>query len=196
MRTVEAINRPLLSFGGGQTHWERIQRMKAILAQLALTIGGAAEPLVSPDVLIADASVSKLEREALTLAPRRYDTFWNSGDERFAKAALSRNFIDHTLPAGRAQGPEGALMASRAFRAAVPDLSCEVEQMIVAGDRVTAFLHFRGHFNGTFNGHAGQGQAVDFLAIDIYRVAHNVITEDWHLEDNLTLLRQLGIVAP
>jgi AraC-like DNA-binding protein len=41
---------------------EGIGSMKAILAQLALTIGGAvsaaAEPLVSPDVLIADASVS------------------------------------------------------------------------------------------------------------------------------------------
>lgn len=176
--------------------------MKAILAQLVLAVGAvvvtvaAAEPLVSSNVLIADARLSKLAREALTLAPRRYDAFWNSGDERLAKAALSRNFIDHTLPKGRRQGPEGPLMGSRAFRAAVPDLSCEVEQMIVAGDRVTAFLHFRGHFSGTFNGHAGQGQAVDFLAIDIYRVAHNVITEDWHLEDNLTLLRQLGVVAP
>jgi predicted ester cyclase len=176
--------------------------MKVILAQLALVVGAAvnsaaaAEPLVSPNVLIADPSLSRLAQEALTVAPRRYDTFWNSGDERLAKAALSPNFIDHTLPKGRAQGPEGPLMASTTFRAAVPDLSCEVEQMIVAADRVTAFLHFRGHFSGTFNGRAGQGQVVDFLAIDIYRVANNVITEDWHLEDNLTLLRQLGVVAP
>jgi predicted ester cyclase len=176
--------------------------MKTILAQLAVAAGAAlataaaAGALVSPDVLIADARLSTLEREALTLAPRRYDTFWNSGDEGLAKQALSSNFIDHTLPKGRAQGPEGPLMASRAFRAAVPDLSCEVEQMIVAGDRVIAFLHFRGHFSGTFNGHVGQGQVVDFIAVDIYRVAHHVITEDWHLEDNLTLLRQLGVVAP
>jgi len=176
--------------------------MKAILARLALAVGAAvataaaAELLVSPDLLVADARLSKLQRNALTLAPRRYDAFWNSGDERLAKAALSPRFIDHTLPAGRAQGPEGPLAASRAFRAAVPDLTCEVEQMIVAGDRVTAFLHFRGHFSGTFNGYAGQGQVVDFSAIDIYRVADNLITEDWHLEDNLTLLRQLGVVAP
>jgi predicted ester cyclase len=176
--------------------------MNTILALLAFGVGAAvstaiaAEPLVSPGVLIADAGLSKPALEALTLAPRRYDTFWNSGDERLAKVALSRNFIDHTLPKGRAQGPEGPLMASRAFREAVPDLSCEVEQMIVAGDRVTTFLHFRGHFSGTFNGHAGQGQAVDFLAVDLYRVADNTITEDWHLEDNLTLLRQLGAVAP
>jgi predicted ester cyclase len=176
--------------------------MKVTLTLLALVVGvavtsaGAAEPLVSPDVLVADAGLSKLEVDALTLAPRRYDTFWNTGNEPLAKVALSPNFIDHTLPQGRAQGPEGPLAASRAFRAAVPDLSCAVEQMIVAGDRVTAFLHFRGHFSGTFNGRVGQGQAVDFIAIDVYRVTHNVIAEDWHLEDNLTLLRQLGVVAP
>jgi predicted ester cyclase len=168
----------------------------AVLADVAVTTAPAATPLISPDVIVADAELSKLEVDALTLAPRRYDTFWNTGDERLAKAALSQNFIDHTLPQGRAQGPEGPLAASRAFRAAVPDLSCEVEQMIVAGDRVTAFLHFRGHFSGTFNAREGQGQAVDFIAIDIYRVTHSVIADDWHLEDNLTLLRQLGVVAP
>jgi len=74
-------------------------------------------------------------------------------------------------------------MASKTFRSAVPDLTCQVEQMLVAGDRVTAFLHFRGHFTGTFGSHAGQGQTVDFIAVDIYRVRNGLIAEDWHLED-------------
>jgi predicted ester cyclase len=176
--------------------------MKAPATLFALALGAfagaiaeAAEQLVRPTALIADANVSKSALEALTLAPRRYDTFWHTGEERLAKAALSPAFIDHTLPKGRAQGPEGPLMASKAFRSAVPDLTCEVEQMIVAGDRVTAFLHFRGHFTGTFGGHAGQGQTVDFIAVDIYRVQNSLITEDWHLEDNLTLMQQLGVVA-
>ena len=176
--------------------------MKAPATLLALALGAfagaiaeAAEQLVRPTALIADANVSRSALEALTLAPRRYDTFWHTGEERLAKAALSPAFIDHTLPKGRAQGPEGPLMASKAFRSAVPDLTCEVEQMIVAGDRVTAFLHFRGHFTGTFGGHAGQGQTVDFIAVDIYRLQSSLITEDWHLEDNLTLMQQLGVVA-
>jgi len=145
--------------------------------------------------LIAGTGLSKSALESLTLAPRRYDTFWHTGDESLAKAALSPTFIDHTLPKGRTQGPDGPLMASKTFRSAVPDLTCEVEQMLVAGDRVTAFLHFRGHFTGTFGGRAGQGQTVDFIAVDIYRVQKGLIAEDWHLEDNLTLLQQLGMVA-
>jgi predicted ester cyclase len=160
------------------------------------TIAQGAEQLFEPSTLIADTRLSKHELELLTLAPRRYDTFWHTGDERLAKAALSPDFIDHTLPKGRAQGPAGPLMASKTFRSAVPDLTCEVEQMLVAGDRVTAFLHFRGHFTGAFGGRAGHGQSVDFIAVDIYRVRNGLIAEDWHLEDNLTLLQQLGIVAP
>jgi predicted ester cyclase len=176
--------------------------VKTTLPLLALTlstfIGGSAEgaeQLIQPATLIADPSLSKSALESLTLAPRRYDTFWHTGDERLAKAALAPTFIDHTLPKGRAQGPNGPLMASKTFRSAVPDLTCEAEQMLVAADRVTAFLHFRGHFTGTFAGRAGQGQTVDFIAVDIYRVQNGLIVEDWHLEDNLTLMQQLGIVA-
>jgi predicted ester cyclase len=171
----------------------------ALLALVLSAFVGAgaqsAEHLIRPTMLLADNTLSKSALESLTLAPRRYDTFWHTGDERLAKAALSPAFIDRTLPKGRMQGPEGPLMASKTFRSAVPDLTCEVEQMLIAGDRVTAFLHFRGHFTGTFDGRAGQGQTVDFIAVDIYRVQNGLIIEDWHLEDNLTLMQQLGMVA-
>ncbi len=107
---------------------------------------------------------------------------------------MADNFVDKTPPEGRKQGPEGALLASRAFRTAVPDLSCEVEQMIVAGDRVVSHLHFRGHFTGTFGKLKGKGQQVDFIATDIYQVRNNKIIANWHLEDNLTLMKQLGVL--
>jgi predicted ester cyclase len=47
----------------------------------------------------------------------------------------------------------------------------------------------------TFGDRAGKGQTVDFIAVDIYRVQNGLIAEDWHLEDNLTLMQQLGMVA-
>lgn len=99
------------------------------------------------------------------------------------------------MPPGRAQGIAGPLAASKAFHAAVPDVKASVEQMIVAGDRVVTHLHFTGHFTGTFNGAQGKGQTVDFIATDIYRIREGKITDNWHLEDNLTFLQQLGVVA-
>ena len=52
----------------------------------------------------------------------------------------------------------------------MPDLSCTVEQLILAGDRAVAHLHFRGTFTGEFDGVRGSGQHVDFIATDIYRI--------------------------
>lgn len=94
-----------------------------------------------------------------------------------------------------APGLAGPLAASRTMRAAIPDLSCEIEQMIVAGERVVVHLRFRGHFTGRFGPVQGKGQAIDFIATDIYRIERGRIAENWHIEDNLTLLRELGIAA-
>jgi predicted ester cyclase len=77
----------------------------------------------------------------------------------------------------------------------VPDLRCEVEELVVAGEKVTARLRFKGTFTGTFGDRAGSGQPVDFIAIDVIAINDGKITDNWHLEDNLTLMQQLGVVA-
>ena len=126
-------------------------------------------------------------------AGRRYPVELSSTDG--SREALAADFTDRTLPVGRPQGIAGPLAASQGFHRAVPDVHADVEQMIVAGDRVVTHLHFTGHFTGTFNGVQGNGQAVDFIATDIYRIRDGKITDNWHLEDNLTFLQQLGVVA-
>jgi predicted ester cyclase len=153
-------------------------------------------PLVEPQAVLADASLPAAGREAELRAARRYATFWNTGDAAYAQAALAPGFVDRTLPPGRAQGVPGPLAASRFVRAAIPDLRADVLQMIVAGDRVTVHFRFHGHFTGRWGERQGQGQAVDFIATDIYRIVDGRIADNWHIEDNLALLRQLGLVTP
>jgi predicted ester cyclase len=155
----------------------------------------ATETLVKPATVIVDHSLPKAQVAAQILAARRYDTFWTTGDEALARTALSPAFLDRTLPPGRPQGIDGPLAASKMVHAAIPDIHCDVEQMIVAGDRVVSHLHFTGHFTGTFTDVQGKGQPIDFIATDIYRVADGRIAENWHLEDNLTFLQQLGVIA-
>ena len=123
-------------------------------------------------------------------------TFWNTGDTTFLDEAVTPNFRDNTLPAGRPHGPAGPRAASAAFRTAVPDLTCQLVDLYVTGDTLTARLVFQGHFTGTYNGIAGHGQTIHFNAIDIQHVdAGARIIEDWHLEDNLTFLQQAGLVT-
>jgi predicted ester cyclase len=171
------------------------------LAFLAVSAGlpasGEAIPegdLPQPRLVIIDKSMTAEQAQKAIHAARLFYAFWNTGDPRFARLALAADFTDRTLPQGRPQGVGGPLFASSNFRRAVPDLRCGIEQLIVAGDRVVAHLHFSGHFTGGFGQKQGAGQTVDFIATDILRVQDGRISENWHIEDNLTLMQQFGIV--
>src|SRR6267378_783563 len=62
----------------------------AVSAALGVAAYAAApEHLIEPKVLIVDGSLSRTAATSLTMAARRYDTFWHTGDGRYAKAALS-----------------------------------------------------------------------------------------------------------
>ncbi len=76
------------------------------------------------------------------------------------------------------------------------------ETLIAAGDippsrrdRVVSHLRFTGHFTGVFKESKGRGQPIDFIATDILAVRAGKITDNWHLEDNLTFLQQIGLAA-
>lgn len=164
--------------------------LSAWLAVVPVAVNAADELPTPHHLSVADGS----DGGSQLLAARRYAAFWNTGETRHAKLALSPEFVDRTLPPGRPQGPSGPLAASAGFRAAVPDLSAELEHVVIAGDHVSVRLRFRGHFTGRMGKVEGKGEVIDFQAFDLYRVADGVIVENWHLEDNLTLQQQLGLL--
>lgn len=163
----------------------------------ALMVAGHAhadDTLPTPKQVTVAQGLGDAEAAALLLPARRYYAFWNTGEERYAKEALAPDFTDLDPPPGRPQGPEGPLVASRGFRQAVPDLAMTVEAAWVVGDQVISRLHFTGHFTGRFRDKAGDGRAIAFDAVDIYTIRDGRIAANWHLEDNLTLLTQLGVI--
>jgi predicted ester cyclase len=166
-----------------------------LVAALTLSLSTpafAADGVKINDLVVA-ASIPDAQREATMKAVRAFYDFWNTGDEGLLKEAIAPNFTDHTLPPGRPQGPEGPAFASRRFRAAVPDLEVTVEKMIVAGDYVTVHMSFTGHFTGKFGQTRGKGQAIPFIATDLIKIEKGRITDNWHIEDNLTLLQEMGV---
>ena len=56
-------------------------------------------------------------------------------------------------------------------------------------------MSFAGHFMGTFETTKGEGQPVSFIATDLLRIRNGRITDNWHIEDNLALLQQMGIAT-
>jgi len=94
------------------------------------------------------------------------------------------------------KGVKGVLEASKNFRAAIPDLKAKIEELLVVHDRAVVRYSFTGHFTGSFKDLKGDGREISFRAVDIYRVQNGQISDNWHLEDNLSLMQQLGFVTP
>ena len=112
-------------------------------------VASAEENLPTPRSIILTARQEQAAQPVI-LAARRYAAFWNTGEARYAEAALAQNFVDRTLPSGRPQGLKGVLEASKNFRAAIPDLRAEIEELLVVNDRAVVRYSFTGHFTGTF----------------------------------------------
>jgi len=166
-----------------------------LIAVFAATAASAEESLPTPRSIIVTAEHEQAAQPVI-LAARRYAAFWNTGEARYAEAAVAQNFVDRTLPPRRPQGLNGVLEASKNFRAAIPDLRAEIEELLVAKDRAVVRYIFTGHFTGMFKDLKGDGREIGFRAVDVYRVQNGQISDNWHLEDNLALMEQLGAVKP
>jgi predicted ester cyclase len=176
------------------SHWSLICGLLSIA--LTQTAAQAQGPLLpQPESMTADRSLSQADAAQMIQAARLFYAFWDTGNAEYASAVVDKDFRDNTLPEGRPQGPKGLLYASQTFRSAVPDLHCTIKDLLVSGDKVTARLLFTGTHKGEFMGHAATANVVRFFAIDILRIRGGKIVEDWHLEDNLNLLEQLGVVS-
>ena len=173
----------------------RLAQRSGFLVALALALSALA--LAAGSVRIGNpfvaSTVAQMQGDATVNAARAFYEFLNTGDGTLLKRAVAENFTDHTLPPGRPQGPHGLSLASRRFRAAVPDLKVTLVKMIVADDYVTLIMNFAGHFTGTFDSIRGKDQPISFIATDLLRVVDGRIADSWHVKDNLALRQQMGV---
>jgi predicted ester cyclase len=162
-----------------------------IAVPTVVAVARAAEDLPRPQSITLTAG-QEWSAQPIILAARRYAAFWNSGEAHYAEAALSVNFIDRTLPPERPQGFKGVLQAAQNFRAAIPDLRAEIEELVVMDHRAIVRHVLTGHFTGKFKELKGDGRAVSARAVNIYRVQNGLISDNWHHEEHPSLMQQLG----
>jgi predicted ester cyclase len=76
-------------------------------------------------------------------------------------------------------------------RAAFPDLSVTVENVVAEGDRVATRVTMRGTHQGEFQGIAPTGKRVEVKAMDMFRISEDKIVEHWgHADDPSDFLRK------
>ncbi|TQK17609.1 steroid delta-isomerase-like uncharacterized protein [Microbacterium sp. SLBN-154] len=122
---------------------------------------------------------------------RRFYDAMASGDTSATHDFLSDGWEDIPLPPGVPAGVEGFAATVAFLRAAFPDLSVTVEDVLVSGDRVATRVLARGTHLGEFLGVPPTGRIVEFRAFDFHRLSNGKIAQSWHLEDLFSVLQQL-----
>lgn len=126
---------------------------------------------------------------------RFYEAFL-PGNTGLLHQVLAPDWIDHTLPPGRAPGLAGLEQALQRLHTLLPDLRTNVLKVVSTEDHVAVHLVFEGTHDGTLFNAAPTHKVIRFIAFDMHHVSGDRIVESWHLEDNLSLLMQIGVIPP
>src|SRR5262249_23766204 len=117
-------------------------------------------------------------------------------DEAATGALVADGFVDHS-PCWDTRDLDSVLAAHAALRAAVPDVSFEVDHsnMVCEGDQVAAHSLVRGtHSGGPLFGAEPSGKELVWTHSDFVRIADGRVVERWSSTDMLTLFQQAGVL--
>ncbi len=107
---------------------------------------------------------------------------------------IAEDGVDHTPMPGQPPGVEGVKYIFRMLRAAMPDFSQEIVDMVAEGDRVVVRAVSRGTHQGEMLGIPPTGKKVQVDEIHIVRVQDGKMIEHWGLVDQAALMAQLGVM--
>ena len=135
-----------------------------------------------------------MSEESKALARLLLEDDISRGDVAVAERIIHPDFFDHTNPPGMQRGLDGHKAIVALFRTAFPDQWWRIEDLIAEGDKVVARTTMTGTHLGDFFGIPPTGRSVTLTGVHIMRVADGKIVEHWGSNDDLNLMRQLGVI--
>jgi len=140
------------------------------------------------------------EEENAALVRRYVDEAYNGRNPALAHELLADHFVRHNVAAphqDQAHGNADDVARVEGWLTAFPDLHITIEKLIASEDTVVVWTIWHGTHEGPLPHWEAPvtGQAMQRESIVIYRVACGQIVENWIVQDNLTMLRQLGIIT-
>ncbi len=107
---------------------------------------------------------------------------------------LAPDFVSHFGGLPQPLNREQYIQVNTMARAAFADLKRTVEELIVEGDKVAVRITARGTHTGTFQGITATGKQTEITGIAIRQIVQGKIVAEWVINDQLGLLRQLGVI--
>ena len=126
---------------------------------------------------------------------RYFNELFNRGELALVDELLAPDYVNHSPGSpDQPRGREGVKLVVVALRTAFPDLRYTIEDMVVGSEAVAVRTTLTGTHRGDLFGVAPTGRriSVSQMTIETFRggriVAHHRVT------DELTMMRQLGVV--
>jgi predicted ester cyclase len=132
-------------------------------------------------------------QENVTSANRIVTEMFSQGKLSVGDEVFAPGYIEHAnVPPGLPPGLPGLKLFISALRAAFPDFRYTVEDVIAEGDKVAQRVKAHGTQNGEFVGIPATHRQVSWEEIHISDWADGKLVEHWVVQDQLSLLQQLG----
>lgn len=136
---------------------------------------------------------SKIDRNK-KIADLYFNQVWNKGNTALLDSLLTRDYINHTPSAPTVPGPEGLKPIVLSIRKAFPDLHFDIKEVIAAEEYLTIRTIMTGTQKDTLFGIPPTGRHIKVNQINIERVKNGKIAEHWRVTDELTMMKQLGVL--
>ena len=135
---------------------------------------------------------SSLQEQNKALAKRAFDELLSKGRFEVAEQLYAKDFVNHGIH--RDISLEEDQAALRGWHQAFSDLSIVPEKLIAEGDMVAVYWIARGTNTGAGNGLPATGKKVEQSGITIWRIVNGKIKEEWSAFDQLSMMKQLGLL--
>jgi steroid delta-isomerase-like uncharacterized protein len=137
--------------------------------------------------------VSIEENKAIVL---RYFQEMDRGNIDIVDEIMAEDYIDHNpaLP-GVGPGREGTRQYMRMLKAAFPDATHRIDDLIAEGNKVMTRVTARGTFLGECIGYQPNGNVVEISGIAVHRIEGGRLVEHWAQADMAGFMRQIGADA-
>lgn len=124
------------------------------------------------------------------LIRRQHEEVWSKGNIAIIDEMYAPDFVGH-FPFGQSGGREELKKRVALHRAAFPDWTEQVEDLVAEGNQVVSRFTSRGTQRGEFHGISPTGRSVTISEAAIFRIADGRIAEQWVFPDVGSLLEQL-----
>lgn len=124
-----------------------------------------------------------------------FEGLFNRGRTELVSELLHPDYVNHSpgspeLPRGR----EGVRIVVEALRRGFPDLHYTIDDLVVGEDAVAVRATMTGTHTGDLFGMPPTGKSVRVTQYTIERFADGRIAHHYRLTDDLTMMRQLGML--